>query len=212
MDQRARNLARIDAGFLLVAGVGMAAYGASYPASSAVIEGLVSQGHHPQMARLLAWAQGAWLGFTFGVVLIFLSAFLLRRFARLEMSDESGEIGISGLSPDEHILALNAGLKTIQKDLEALLSDDDTSDYLEISERMEALKEEHVGGLVAQKDRLVAQHGLLAYAQFISSVSAAERNLNRAWSTLVDGYPEEALHSLGLSQSALEGLHLHPAG
>ena len=68
MDQRARNLARIDAGFLLVAGVGMAAYGASYPASNAVIEGLVSQGHHPQMARLLAWAQGAWLGLALPLV------------------------------------------------------------------------------------------------------------------------------------------------
>ena len=208
MDQRTRDLARIDAGFLLVAGVGMAAYGASFPASAAVIEGLVSQGHHPQMARLLAWMHGAWLGFSLGILLIFFAAFLLRRFARLEMDDEERVAGPTGLSSDEHVLALSAGLKNIREDLAALSQDAAVSDHLEICERMEALKEEHIGGLVAQRDRLVAQYGLLAYAQFISLVSAAERNINRAWSTLVDGYPTEASVALQTASEALEDCRL----
>ncbi|MBM65882.1 MAG: hypothetical protein CMH55_06590 [Myxococcales bacterium] len=208
MDQRGRNLARVDAGFLLVAGVGMAAYGASFPAASAAIDGLVAQGHHPQIARLLAWGQGAWLGFALGIALIFFAAFLLRRFAQLEMDDESSESAVATLSPEEHILALSAGLQTIHQDLAGLAKDAETSDYLEICERMEALKEEHVGGLVAQKDRLVAQYGLLAYAQFISSVSAAERNMNRAWSTLVDGYPGEAKLALESASGALQNCEL----
>jgi hypothetical protein len=204
MDPRALDLARVDAGFLLVAGVGTAAYGAAYPASAAVIDGLVSQGHHPQTAKLIAWGQGAGFGFLLGIALIFFAAILLRRFARLALTDEDAEESASGLSPQEHVLALAAGIQTIHGDLKALAEDADGAEYLEICERMEALKEEHVAGLVQQKERLVAQHGLLAYAQFISSVSAAERNLNRAWSTLVDGYPGEAGRALENASSALE--------
>lgn len=209
MDHRTLHLARVDAGFLLVAGVGMASYGAAYPASAAAIDGFVSQGHHPQMARIVAWGQGAGIGFLLGIALIFFAAILLRRFARVALSDESGEAVVSGLSPQEHILALGAGIETIRRDLDGIEEDAATAEYLELCDRMEALKEEHVGGLVAQKERLVAQHGLLAYAQFISAVSAAERNLNRAWSTLVDGYPGEAKLALESASGAIENCELH---
>ena len=50
--------------------------------------------------------------------------------------------------------------------------------------------------------------GMLAFAEFISVVSAGERNLNRAWSTLVDGYPAEALQAAERAQNALKDLRL----
>jgi hypothetical protein len=47
---------------------------------------------------------------------------------------------------------------------------------------------------------------MMGYAELVSPLSAAERNINRAWSTLVDGYPHEAQVALERARVSLMGL------
>ncbi len=42
-------------------------------------------------------------------------------------------------------------------------------------------------------------YGMMKFAEFFSDFATGERNLNRAWSAIVDGYPEESKNSLDRS-------------
>jgi len=105
--------------------------------------------------------------------------------------------------PAELLAALQAGAASVLAGLQS-----DTPQTQALCDQIDALRDGPIQGLVECKEAMVARHGMLAFAEFISVVSAGERNLNRAWSTLVDGYPAEALKAAERAQGALEHLSL----
>lgn len=59
--------------------------------------------------------------------------------------------------------------------------------------------------LVEQRQVLAQALGPGPYAEFMGQFSAAERDLNRAWSAAVDGYPVEARESLQRAAAGFDG-------
>lgn len=62
----------------------------------------------------------------------------------------------------------------------------------------------HLEAFLAARRAILHTWGSQAYADVMSPLSAGERYLNRAWSTAVDGYIDEAHTSLERAQTQLE--------
>ena len=169
---------------VLGAGIGLAGYSAARPIEAAT-----------QGDRLTVWLSQSGLLFGIGIALIIIAAVLMRRQAAAQAATQTQS---ESQSPEALLAALIEGADLVA---EALSSD--TPDQDAVCARIDALRDGPVQGLVDTKDTMVAQHGMLAYAEFISLVSAAERNLNRSWSTLVDGYPKEAREAALKAQALL---------
>lgn len=70
----------------------------------------------------------------------------------------------------------------------------------EIRDRLGGLQRGELMDFVASRERLVAQLGLGGYAALMDQFSAAERQINRAWSAAADGVQEEAISCLALAE------------
>jgi hypothetical protein len=170
-------------------GIGLAGYSAARPIHVAT-----------QSERISQWLSQSGLLFFVGIALIVVAAVMMRRSAAA-LVQGTGEQQAG--DPAEMLAALKAGADSV---LVGLQSDAPQTQVL--CDQIDALRDGPIQGLVECKEAMVAGHGMLAFAQFISAVSAGERNLNRAWSTLVDGYPAEALKAAERAQNALQDLTL----
>ncbi len=170
-------------------GIGLAGYSAARPIQAAT-----------QSERISQWLSQSGLLFFVGLTLIVVAAVLMRRHAAAEAQDT--DVQQAG-DPSELLAALQAGANAVLAGLQS-----DTPQTQVICDQIDALRDGPIQGLVNCKDAMVARHGMLAYAEFISVVSAGERNLNRTWSTLVDGYPADALQAAERAQAALQPLVL----
>jgi hypothetical protein len=170
-------------------GIGLAGYSAARPIHAAT-----------QSERISQWLSQSGVLFFVGIALIVVAAGLMRR-ATAAQAQGTGEH--QERDPVVLLAALKAGADSVFVGLQS-----DAPQTQVICDQIDALRDGPVQGLVECKDAMVARHGMLAFAEFISAVSAAERNLNRAWSTLVDGYPVEALQAAERAQNTLKDLTL----
>jgi len=173
-------------------GIGLSGYSAARPIEAA-----------SQSGRISLWLTQSGLLFFIGIALIVLAAVLMRRQAAVLAQSPSQTMAGE---PSELLAALKEGAAEV---LEGLRQDE--PDVQPICDRIDGLRDGPVQALAECKNSMVARHGMLAYAQFISEVSAGERNLNRAWSTLVDGYPAEALAAAERANERLRQLELPKA-
>jgi hypothetical protein len=174
---------------LLGLGIGLAGYSAARPIAA-----------DTQSARIELWLNQSGLLFFIGLALIITASVLMRRAIKAKIDAKAqGEAG----DPVLLLAEFKAGAAEVHEGLAV-----EPPNRQIICDQIDALRDGCIQGLVDCKDALVAEHGMLPYAQFISAVSAAERNLNRAWSTLVDGYPVEARQASGRAQAVLAGLRL----
>jgi hypothetical protein len=174
---------------LLGFGIGLAGYSAARPIAA-----------ETQSGRIELWLAQSGFLFFIGISLIVVASVLMRRAIQAKIDAHAqGEMG----DPVVLLAELKAGAAAVHEGLSAAQPNREV-----ICDQIDALRDGAIQGLVDCKDALVAEHGMLPYAQFISAVSAAERNLNRSWSTLVDGYPVEALEASGRAQAALDQLQL----
>lgn len=82
----------------------------------------------------------------------------------------------------------------------------------EIHAELDPLLLEFVYPFVEGRDALRAAYGTAGFARILGSFAAGERKLNRAWSSAVDGYPEEARSCLREAVPLLhEALEAFPA-
>jgi hypothetical protein len=58
--------------------------------------------------------------------------------------------------------------------------------------------------LTTRNDELVQLIGFSDYARVWEGVATAERLLNRCWSMITDGHPEEGLEELPLARRSIE--------
>jgi hypothetical protein len=174
---------------LLGFGIGLAGYSAARPIAA-----------ETQSGRIELWLNQSGLLFFIGLALIIAASVLMRRAIKSRIDAHAqGEAG----DPVLLLAELKAGAAAVHEGLAA-----EPPNRELICDQIDALRDGCIQGLVDCKDALVAEHGMLPYAEFISAVSSAERNLNRSWSTLVDGYPAEARQASERAQGALSGLQL----
>jgi hypothetical protein len=139
----------------------------------------------PKQWSLGRWGAAPW--FAAAVAMMLVAVFLNR----------AGWAGEAGVAPGE---------SSAYAELKGLLSDVSRGTAA-LVERIDQLSPE--GGaaeietfgegvltLVEQRQVLAQALGVGPYAEFMGQFSAAERDLNRAWSAAVDGYPVEARECL----------------
>ena len=174
---------------MLAVGIGLSGYAAARPVQA-----------ETQGDRLAAWMGASGLVFFSGLVLIIAAAMLMRASQKKQVAaavqHEAGD-------PRTLLSELVNGAGEVHRALAA-----EQPDTTAVCGQIDALRDGPIQGLVDCRNALVARHGMMAYAQFISAVSGAERNLNRAWSTLVDGYPREAERAAEKAVRALEAAQL----
>lgn len=147
-------------------------------------------------ARLSAWWAAAGPGWALGVGLVALGALLARRgmvaaqSATSSLQTEDFPTAVAGLLAELAPLRLRLARAT----------GDDTAP--EVREALDRLQDERIRPLVEARGALIHQHGVGAFSEYFGPFSAAERQLNRAWSALTDGQPghaDAALASAGTS-------------
>ena len=84
---------------------------------------------------------------------------------------------------------------------------DDDRERLEprvIHQRIDELMAQQYFDLTSKSDELAALLGFGTYAKVWEGVATAERLLNRSWSMITDGHPEEGLAELPLARRSIE--------
>ncbi|MGB0646670.1 MAG: hypothetical protein ACPGQS_05800 [Bradymonadia bacterium] len=155
--------------------------------------------------RLTEWLASSGLIFLAGIALIICGAVLTRRTRdghQQAVDNSDGQPldirAISNMLHDLHerVSTLSAEARDIQGPTRA--------DANALKARIENLQLSHFEPLVASRNLIQQQIGLTAFAEMFSPFSSGERNINRAWSTLVDEHWSECLSSLGRASLAIK--------
>lgn len=163
----------------------------------------------PAATRLDDWIDAAGLQFLIGLVLLTVGAAL----GRVAISrDEAAETTADGRDFTSLLEALDEAIAQIRAQ-----QDDESLETTRT--RVEAVLETLVLPMIDARGVLQRRFGLGGGALVLGPLSGAERQLNRAWSALVDGHGPEGERSLAaaaveveLARQALEELHQeHPA-
>jgi len=193
-------------GVMVAAGAGIRLGGSEYrlavqDARSALLDAPEAATEStPAGARIRDWYEIAGGQFLLGMALLVVGSVA----ARVGISRDRDGNGAAA----EH--DFEASLSSIGDAVAALSGRLDAGTADAAKTEVERISNELVAPLIDARFVLQRRFGLAGYAAVLSPLSGAERLLNRAWSTLVDGHLEEARASLaGASvelDSALETL------
>ena len=73
-----------------------------------------------------------------------------------------------------------------------------------VKDSIEKLQFGLIATFVGERRRFLQKYGPVVFAHFFGSFARAERNINRAWSALIDGHREELAISLDYAKSSIE--------
>lgn len=143
------------------------------------------------------WGASAWF---IGALLMMLAAVFLNRTS--DDAPTAGGAGAKGEAYDD----LKGLLGDVRDGASAAIERVESLSPEAASEELEGLGE-GVLTLVEQRQVLAKSLGVGPYAEFMGQFSAAERDLNRAWSAAVDGYPQESRESLTRAAAGFAAAH-----
>ncbi|MEC8025261.1 MAG: hypothetical protein VX223_15145 [Myxococcota bacterium] len=143
-------------------------------------------------ARLTAWFSLAGLPFLLGLGLIIGGGMLARQAQReAALSDNPEDSGTAGpVDFGELLDDLHSRVIALEKTTTGKVSHD------ELLAQIEAIQFEQLEPLIDARQKVQARFGMAGFADIYSPLSGGERNLNRAWSALVDRHPQEAQNAL----------------
>ena len=154
--------------------------------------------------RLSGWALDSGMPFALGIALIIVGSFIYRRSNKSTVSD-SGQFKSSTLDLrttlkqfdelSEKVMSLSSEAQSIKTPT--------LGDATRIKLALEALQLSHIQPIVEHRAALQERIGLASFADVFAPFSSGERNLNRAWATLVDQHWPECLASLGRAAISL---------
>ncbi len=148
------------------------------------------------------WSNRAGLPFAGGILLIIIGVMLSR--AAIRSDDKPAKSSGETTTAIADIEALVAGLR---KDTAAVCEthgQQPPTELLTPRAAVERIQHTWCEPLVERRQALINRFGMAGYAEIFVAFSACERNLNRAWSTLVDGYVDETGPSLQRAAKAAE--------
>lgn len=155
--------------------------------------------------RLTGWLGQSGFAFLLGLLLIGGGAYMTRRAMALSADQSSGQPGeeLDVATVALRMSDLNQQVARLSEKAR-LVSDPMLSDATELKQAIESLQLSHFHPIIDARYRLQAQIGLGAFAEVFSPFSSGERNLNRAWSTLVDEHWPESLSALGRASLSIK--------
>ena len=158
-------------------------------------------------ARLTGWMTQSGFAFLIGLLMIGLGAILTRvaNKPKAKASQETG--GLHGLatikSSFEQLTFRTAELLTQAQSIDK----PSEKDFTHMKQELDKLRDVFCEPIVETRYELQGYIGLNNFAEIFSAFSAGERNLNRAWTTLVDEHWSECLGALGRAQRSLKRAH-----
>jgi len=157
--------------------------------------------------RFTNWMDDAGLPFGLGIIMLVIGAVLARTQARE---------AASGVLPREYkggrvAEAVDFGvlLSQLQSDVAAAAarasatSAPEASDFKELRYLVKNLQFDKLEHLIESRGRVQSKYGVAGFASIFGPLSAGERQLNRAWSALVDLHWGEAVDSLSRCANSL---------
>lgn len=141
--------------------------------------------------KLSRWFDAAGVPFSVWLVVMVAGALLARK--RPRRGDEQSE---STRSPKATLSAIEAAFAKVRAT--------DPGHRQELLGALDLIQEQLVPEFLEHKEALVADHGLLMFAQLMGPFASFERNLARAWSARVDDDVDEVRSALTQAAQALE--------
>lgn len=161
-------------------------------AEAAAIPGAASR------ARLVGWSSERGIPFALGLGLLVSGGLLVRR-AEAARASGSG-VGEGARDLGVQLRALRDALAGFERDLVT----EGPAGHEAIRQQIGGLQQQEVPLLIEAGPRLRRARGVARMAEVMGPFAGAERAMNRAWSALTDGYPEEARRSLGRAVAGLD--------
>lgn len=157
--------------------------------------------------RFSDWLQQAGGPFLLGVILLAVGAVLARKEARAEALGHTDKM-YKG-SRDKGAVDFGQLLQELNSDLAvanarvAKVSEPTDGDFDELRYLIKNLQYDKFEPLIESRVRVEARFGVAGFAAIFGPLSAGERQMNRAWSALVDRHWGEASESLSRSSRSL---------
>ena len=158
--------------------------------------------------RFSDWLHQAGAPFLLGIILLSVGAVFARKEARAEAlghTDKTykGSRAKGAVDFGELLQELNSDLAVAQERA-AGVSDPTDGDFDEFRYLIKNLQYDKFEPLIESRVRVEARFGVAGFAAIFGPLSAGERQMNRAWSALVDRHWGEASASLARSARSLK--------
>jgi hypothetical protein len=155
----------------------------------------------PPGTRVSEWFSVGGLFFMLGLGLIVIGSLIARQAAKAKAIAEPAAGGLKSKAPQDFGAMLADLLKSVEDLAKEAAAETDPSDerFEAVRLAIEALQFDKVEPLIESRGRVQARHGMAVFAAIYSPLSGGERNLNRAWSALVDEHWPEATSALGVA-------------
>lgn len=162
--------------------------------------------------RLKRWAGLAGWQTLLGMILIIAGAFIARKAAHAEATAVAPSDGKTRGPVDfgDLLRELETGVRTLHADMVADVETPASSGtargaaFEAYKKRIEAFQYDYVEPMVDSRIKVQTRFGMAGFAALFSPMSGGERNLNRAWSALVDDHWPEAINATLQSSRSLK--------
>lgn len=77
----------------------------------------------------------------------------------------------------------------------------------QIQRQLEEIELEYLVPFAQARHSFQHKYGVVGFANFFSDFATGERNMNRAWSAIVDGYPDESKSSIKKAEDSFQDCH-----
>lgn len=146
--------------------------------------------------------QGKWV-FIASLVGLIVGAMMIRTASKREIAAAATDSAPgSANSPQATFQSIRDTVSALRKDLPSMA--DDHERLAAILHRIEELQKTHISAFIDARPILISQLRLGGYAEMMDRFAAAERQINRSWSTAADGFLPDSVGSLDLASSLLE--------
>lgn len=151
------------------------------------------------MDRVRGWARESGIPFLIGLVLIAVGAVLARKAQNKALVSPTAARNVAPTDPKAFSSMLSDLSRKVSEMRERASAIDAPTirDAEAIKSTIESLHLSHFDPMVDARYALQTSIGLGPFADVFSPLSSGERNLNRAWATLVDEHWSESLSALG---------------
>ena len=149
--------------------------------------------------RIEGWGRESGIPFGLGIILIAVGAMIARKAQKAALSPTNDAKTVTLTDAAAFSAKLTELSKLVQdlSDNSGQISEPTVGDAESIKSTIEALQLSHFDPMIEARYSLQGSIGLGQFADIFSPLSSGERNLNRAWATLVDEHWSEALSALG---------------
>ena len=135
-----------------------------------------------------------WSWFVPSLILSFAGAYIARTGAHGSHAETTGDKKANE--------KFEAGI-LLQKMLDEVVAIDPNGKLDDVKKAIEDLQFGSIATFVGERRRFLQKYGPIVFAHFFGSFARAERNVNRAWSALIDGHREELAISLDFAKSSI---------